>query len=110
MLGLTLQVVALDGSGRRDLRDLALALRVEHIVVAQLARIGLVQLRDGHGLQQEAVGFQISLDMLLHLFGKLIAFGMDLEQIHLRGDGAQRGDQLFADQAFDVFRVNGVVA
>ena len=54
-LGLALQVVALDRGRRRDLGDLAFALRVEDVVVAQLARIGLVQFRDGDRFQQQTV-------------------------------------------------------
>ena len=44
LLGGALQVVALHHRRRRDLGDLALALGVEHVVVGQFRRVGLVQL------------------------------------------------------------------
>ena len=53
---------------------------------------------------------QVDLDVLLDPLGELVALGMDLEQIHLRGDGAQGGDQLFADQRLDRLGVDAVFA
>ena len=101
---LPLQAVALHSGGGGNLGDFALALRVEHVVIAEFRRVCLVQLGNGHGFQQQAVGFQVGLDVFLHLFGKLIALGVYLEQVHLRGNGAQSRHQLFADKRFDGFR------
>ena len=99
--GIPLDLVALHELGLGDLADPTLALRVEDVVVLQEVDLGLVEARDRHRLEGQAVFLEVLGHDLLHGRGKLVSLRVQLDEAPGRGDGSQCRDELLHHELAD---------